>query len=316
MVDQFCHEALLYRGLAEFMDEACGFVREGLDREERVLVATTGERLAGLRVFFGAEPEVRFADLAEVGGNPARIIPLWQEFLDDSARAGRPVRGLGEPAWPGRSEPELAECGQHESLINVAFDGGPGWRLLCPYDVAGLPGEVVEEARANHPVLLAAGHRSASAAYRPERPSRALRRDPLPPSPAGVLELPFAIGDLAAVRRTVRRAGTEAALDGDRADDLVLAVDEVATNSLLHGGGRGVLRLWRDPQALVCEVADEGTIPDPLVGRAVPPLDRVGGRGLWLAHQLSDLVQIRSGPGGTVVRLHASLPADAAPQAD
>jgi hypothetical protein len=37
---------------------------------------------------------------------------------------------------------------------------------------------------------------------------------------------------------------------------LVLAVDEVATNSLRHGGGRGTLRIWRDADAVVCEVRD------------------------------------------------------------
>jgi anti-sigma regulatory factor (Ser/Thr protein kinase) len=35
----------------------------------------------------------------------------------------------------------------------------------------------------------------------------------------------------------------------------------------------------------------------------MPPLSDEGGRGLWLANQLCDLVQIRSGENGTVVRL-------------
>jgi anti-sigma regulatory factor (Ser/Thr protein kinase) len=88
------------------------------------------------------------------------------------------------------------------------------------------------------------------------------------------------------------------------AEDLTLAVDEIAANSLLHGGGRGVLRVWAEPDTLVCEVSDEGVIRNPLVGRVRPALDRLGGRGFWLANQLCDLVQVRSGPAGTVVRLH------------
>ena len=87
----------------------------------------------------------------------------------------------------------------------------------------------------------------------------------------------------------------------------MLCADELAANSLLHGGGRGELRVWRDGAALVCEVSDTGTIDDPLAGRRVPSLDRVGGRGLWLANQLCDLVQLRSGPAGTVVRLHVRV---------
>ena len=87
----------------------------------------------------------------------------------------------------------------------------------------------------------------------------------------------------------------------------MLCVNEIAANSLLHGGGSGVLRVWAEPSTLICEVADSGTIADPLVGRQSPSLERVGGRGLWLANQLCDLVQIRSGAAGTVVRLHVRL---------
>ena len=89
-----------------------------------------------------------------------------------------------------------------------------------------------------------------------------------------------------------------------RAADTVLAVHEVATNSQRHGGGQGTLRLWDDERALTCEVRDGGRIEDPLVGRVRPRPDASGGRGLWLANQLCDLVQIRAVPDGTVVRLH------------
>jgi len=47
----------------------------------------------------GAE-RVRFEDMHRLGRNPARIIPAWREFLDESAPEGRPVRGIGEPIWP------------------------------------------------------------------------------------------------------------------------------------------------------------------------------------------------------------------------
>ena len=100
------------------------------------------------------------------------------------------------------------------------------------------------------------------------------------------------------------RRAAAAGLDAARTADLVLAVDEVATNSLRHGGGRGTLRIWQDADALVCEVRDAGRIEDPLAGRVRPPLDRDGGRGLWLVNQLCDLVQLRTLPTGAVVRLH------------
>ena len=99
-----------------------------------------------------------------------------------------------------------------------------------------------------------------------------------------------------------------AGLGPDRTADLVLAVDEIASNSLRHGGGRGTLRIWREDGALVCEVRDAGRIEDPLAGRQRPALDRDGGRGLWRVNQLCDLVQLRSFLDGAAVRVHVYLP--------
>jgi anti-sigma regulatory factor (Ser/Thr protein kinase) len=87
----------------------------------------------------------------------------------------------------------------------------------------------------------------------------------------------------------------------------VLAVHELATNSLRHGGGRGTLRVWREPGALICEVSDRGRIDQPLVGRERPLGGQIGGRGLWLVNQVCDLVQIRCFPTGNAVRLHVRL---------
>ena len=81
-------------------------------------------------------------------------------------------------------------------------------------------------------------------------------------------------------------------------------MNEVATNSLRHAAGAGVLRVWEEPHGLVCEVRDSGSFDVPLAGRERPVPGQLGGYGLWLANQLCDLVQIRSLPAGTVVRLH------------
>ena len=84
----------------------------------------------------------------------------------------------------------------------------------------------------------------------------------------------------------------------------MLAVAELAANSVRHGGGRGILRLWRENGSVICEIRDRGTIADPLAGRRAPTLEQLGGRGLWLANAVCDLVQVRTGPQGTAVRLH------------
>jgi hypothetical protein len=62
--------------------------------------------------------------------------------------------------------------------------------------------------------------------------------------------------------------------------------------------------VWHDGHAVICEVSDNGRISHPLAGRELPADDSLGGRGLWMANQLCDLVQIRTFADRSVVRLH------------
>jgi anti-sigma regulatory factor (Ser/Thr protein kinase) len=127
---------------------------------------------------------------------------------------------------------------------------------------------------------------------------------PLPEAPADAAVFSFGLTDLRAVRALVSQRAANAGLTQDRTDDFVVAANEVATNSVRYGGGRGTVRLWEDAGALVCEMRDRGRIAQPLVGRERPPTDRDGGAGLFLANQFCDLVQLRSSADGTTVRLH------------
>ena len=111
-------------------------------------------------------------------------------------------------------------------------------------------------------------------------------------------------GDFRMLRDALLDRAVANGLAPRRANDLVLAAHEIATNSVRHGGGRGRLRLWREHDSLVCELTDHGHLADPLVGRARPVADGVAGYGLWMAYHLCDLVQLRALPPGTVIRLH------------
>ena len=299
----FRQEALFYEGLEWFMASVLPFVRGGVGRGEPVMVAVDAAKTARLREALGdGAGAVRFVDMPTLGRNPGCIIPAWREFVADAAREGRPARGVGEPIWRGRSEAELEECHRHEALLNVAFDGGPEWRLVCPYDTAALPAEVLERARRTHPYVGTDAVTGRSAHYR--RPGRATLAGALPRPPARCDELEFTKDDLATVRALVQARSRSAGLDAGAAADAVLAVNELATNAIRHGGGRGVLRAWADGGALVCEVRDAGRIDDPLAGRGLPGDDVAGGRGLWLVNQVCDLVQLRSLRAGSTVRVH------------
>jgi anti-sigma regulatory factor (Ser/Thr protein kinase) len=126
----------------------------------------------------------------------------------------------------------------------------------------------------------------------------------LPAPSAKPAELPFTDRDLGALRRFVYQGATAASLGVDRAHELVLAVNELASNSVRHGGGTGTLWMWREADELLCEVRDSGHITEPSVGRIPPTPEQESGRGLWVVNHLCDLVQIHSTPAGTAVRVH------------
>jgi anti-sigma regulatory factor (Ser/Thr protein kinase) len=302
-MDRFSHEALFFSGDGSFLAGTVPFLREGLARDEAMLVALPKEHLALLVRELGDDAQrIHFADMAVLGLNPARIIPAWRDFVAEHQAQGRPFRGIGEPIYADRSDDELVECQRHETLLNLAFDDGPAWRLLCPYDTGALPANVLEEARRSHPALLQDGGMSPSSSY--VEPERALnqREDEIPSPPFHAARLAFTSQDLGALRKLVRGCGEAAGLGSRRTSDLALAATEVATNSILHGGGAGTMAVWRDDGAVFCQVRDAGRIEDPLVGRERPAPESLRGRGMWLVNQLCDLVEVRSHGGGSVVR--------------
>lgn len=301
----FRHEALLYSGWAEFVAGTVPFIREGIEAGEPVLVVESTEKIHMLRTALGRSGDaVLFADMAEVGANPARIIPAWNEFVAKQGRAGRRLRGIGEPIWKGRSADELVECQRHESLLNVAFGRGRPWWLLCPYDAENLDESVLDEARRSHEFVSERGTASRSGMFRGFDASGGPFAVPLPEPGSGVHRLIFGPDDLGVLRSLVGSHSESAGLGTEMAAGFVTAVNEVATNSILHGGGTGTLRLWRQHATLVCEVRDAGRFERPLIDRQRPSTTLSDPRGLWLANQLCDLVQIRNLPDGTAVRLH------------
>jgi anti-sigma regulatory factor (Ser/Thr protein kinase) len=304
-VTAFHHEAIFYDTDAEYVAAMVPEVRSTVARDGAVLVAVAHGKRRLLSDALGPDAgHVRFTDMEALGRNPACIIPAWREFLHDAGP--QPVLGIGEPVWPGRSDAELVECSRHESLLNLAFDDGRAWRLLCPYDAGALDDDVLDEARRNHPYLRSHGSSDASGDYG-GREAILGWEDQLPGPVRQPVELGFTEGDLPLVRHFTSERARSAGMRAERIGDLVLAVHELVANSLRHGGGRGLLRLWEHDGTFFCEVRDGGHIEDPLAGRDRRDGVRAGGRGLWIVNHLCDLVQVRSAPDGNVVRVHVSL---------
>lgn len=302
------HEALFYADVDELLAGALPYAEAGLDAGESVLVALPPPSRHPVEAALASAPpgQLQFLEMERVGRNPARLIPAYREFVEAAAGKGRRARGIGEQLWAGRSRAELDECERHEALLNLAFGAVPEWSLLCPYNTTNLTDEVLDRVARHHPYLRERDEVAESSPYAGHPAPEQVFAGALDVPAETPAELRFGAAGLGQVRRVVAEFGASVALSPQRIQDVVLAANELATNSSIrHGGGSGLLRIWRDDGALVCEVRDEGRFSDPLVGRVRPEPNQLGQRGLWIVNQTCDLVQIRSAEGGSVVRLRA-----------
>jgi anti-sigma regulatory factor (Ser/Thr protein kinase) len=298
------HLALFYSDQEEYLEGVLRFAAPAIKAGEPVAVAVPGRKAGLLDARLreaGADPEI--FDMVQLGRNPARIIPAVETML--ARNPGRKLHYVGEPIWAERSPEEIREATRHEALINLAWPGA-AIHVLCPYDTVALPDAVLEDAQRTHPQVIMTGQTRPSPLYRGATVP-AESDGPLSAPPPHAAVLPFGIQDLGSVRALVGARATMVGLARERVSDLVLAVNELATNAIRHADGRGILRAWRGPSSLVCQIEDSGHITDPLAGRRVPLPEVAGGLGLWTVNQLCDLVEVRSSQAGTTVRVHASL---------
>jgi anti-sigma regulatory factor (Ser/Thr protein kinase) len=299
------HEAMPYRDDREFLAGSLPFIRAALNADEPVLVELPGMRSELVRDALGDDAaRVQFGDMAVHGRNPARIIPgVLHQFT--SEHRGRRVAVIGEPIWAGRSAAEYVAGVEHEALINLAFAGQPV-SILCPYNVADLPEQALSDAERTHPALREDGSSRVSAGYTDPAAVVEAIAALLPATPAAAERFDFT--GVAEAREMAIGWAQQAGLLGERLTDVVIAISEVCGNSVAHAGHGGALLRWQEAGSLVYEIRDGGHVKDLLVGRLPPSDAQESGRGLLMVNHLCDLVQIKTGPSGTAIRLWMTLP--------
>lgn len=284
------HAALPHSGGGGFAAAAAERAVAALESDAAAVVVAAGDQLAEVRENLGRDAaKVITVDRSVVGRNPARLIPTLQQVV--AANPGRAVRAVAETVRGDDSAECRAELGLHERMLQLPRFRAWNCSIICAYDQS-LPPEVIDEIQSWHVSLRD-----------PEDAVDRVRAQPLPPRPAGSEELGVDRTTLSALRGFVAARAANAGLSDERVDDLVYAVNEVVTNSICHGEGRAWVSFWVRDGTVTCEVRDRGWIRDPLAGRVAPHPDSLSGRGLWLVNQLCDLVQLRSSPAGTTVRL-------------
>jgi anti-sigma regulatory factor (Ser/Thr protein kinase) len=302
-VSRLRHAALLYASRGEFAAGVAGFVETAVQAGGLVLVACAGPGLDVLRPRLNGHGElVTWADMRDIGLNPARLIDRIGLFAGQ--HGGRGIWCVQELAWAARSPEEMCEVIRHEALVNLALADVPV-SVLCPYDVR-LGAGLIASVQRTHPALIGGGRRWSSSSYVANTVPKECDL-PLSTPPAAAPTLRYR-DDLAGVRDFTASRARRAGLAPRRVGDLVIAVGELAANTFAHTSGPGTLTLWGTGSEIICQVDDTGRITDPLAGRLRrDPAAAGGGRGLWVVQQLCDLVQIRTSPAGTTIRLQMQL---------
>jgi anti-sigma regulatory factor (Ser/Thr protein kinase) len=305
------HDLLLHDSPEALAAVAVPFVEDGLAAGEAVVLATSDTSSALLVDALGGDDRVLVLPRGEVyrTRTPSALTTVRRMVADHLATGAPRVRVVAEIDF-GPTPRDWLEWQRYEAVVNEALAPLPLWGL-CAYSTALLPEELVSTGRQTHPHVVTASGRRDNPDF--VDPAAYLRALPVPVEPLEGTPPLLAVDDVrefSGLRRAV--AGVLAGLGGDAdlLEDLHLAIDEMSSNGVRHGGPPVTLRLWADADRVVCRISDGGSGMDsPFAGYGPAhgeDLSR-GGMGLWLARQLCDHVDVLDQGPGLTVRLTTSL---------
>jgi anti-sigma regulatory factor (Ser/Thr protein kinase) len=307
------HELLLYGSDDELLDTAVPYLRAGLEVGEPALVSCSPAISVLLRTALGEDSRIGYLNRRDIYATPSEAITSYQQIVDLHVSAGAErIRLVAEVAF-GPAQVRWAEWGRYEAVVNHAMRSYP-LSVICAYDTRSTPQEMLASGPATHPFLANGDtHRPNPFYVEPTdylRRSATTKAEPLE-STEPALEIRD-LADLAGLRRRLELAIFQYPHMPEAAADFMLAIHEVTTNALQHGGPPVDLRLWVGPNHLLCTVSDQGEgFDDPLAGYTWPGGTEedvaAQGLGLWLARRFCDRVDAFRDPRGFTVRLLTDL---------
>jgi anti-sigma regulatory factor (Ser/Thr protein kinase) len=310
-IGRYTHDALFFDSPGQLTDVAVPFLLEGLAAGEAAVVATSTGTANLLRQAVDGDPRVHVIERGDVyrARTPTAITTFRRLAEQHAADGVKRVRVVGEVDF-GPTERDWLEWQRYESVINDALAEWPLWGL-CVFDTQRLPAPLIESALRTHSTLVTDGDRAPNPEF--ADPADYLRSLPVPGEPledtAPRLAAPD-VSDFIGLRHAVAAELDRVPAPRDAVEDFLLAVDEMTSNAMRHGGPPVSLRLWVADDRIVCTISDHGPgWDDPFAGYGPAhgeDLSR-GGMGLWLARQLCDHVDISSDGAGARVRLTLRL---------
>jgi anti-sigma regulatory factor (Ser/Thr protein kinase) len=292
----FEHDAFIYDSDDGYLATLVPLIDEARLAGDTVLAVVPRDNTTLLRTALGVGAGVQFIDAETWYDHPVTTIARYTAILRSQAADTRAFV-IGEVQF-GVAEADWAAWTRYEAALNTALHEYDT-RVICPYDARALPGAVIEDARRTHPYLLTATDARRSTDYLAAEDLFPL----LPPTvavPSAPPTLDLVVDDdLGMARRSFAAAAATRGLALERVDELTLAVSEVLTNALVHGGGAARLRVWSTEDEVTCVVDDSGDgIDDPLVGYTAPRPGSPRGYGTWLARRLFERSDFRRPPTG------------------
>lgn len=289
-------------------------VRRSLEDGAHVLMVVAEPTARVVRAELGGHDGLEWADRGAYHQRLGFAYESFRRYLAGRHAAGHRAHVVAEPdligdADTGGPADRAAAYLSYESVCNRTY-AGYGSAVTCLWDARRYADHVVRDARSVHShVLTEDGARPNPAYVEPETYLVGRHDVPMPPLPA-VVDHDLTLTDGHGLRR-LRTVLTDWTSDRSfapaAAEDVLVAVSEVATNGLIHGAAPVRVRAWHRAGTLIVQADDAGGRPPaPTAGYAPPdPAGATpGGRGLWLARQLADTVLVEVRPGRTSVRLH------------
>ncbi len=310
--DRLAHQAFLYDGAEQFAEAMAPLVRAGVDRGDKVLVAAKRASTEALREELGGDGEgVELHDTLEWHPRPVHRLMAVQRTLA-ALPPDSQLLALGEPVWTG-SAATRREWARYESTINVALADAP-LRFICLYDRSELPASILGHGLGTHPEVVEGSVACPCATFEP--PAEFVRElDAGGRAELGQdhYDIPFS-GDHHAFRGLLAGLALECGISADRAEELVLAANEIVTNSVIHGAPPIIARCWVADGDFVCEVSDGGPgVANPFAGWTLPEPGAPGGWGLAVARRICDALEVAGDGGdGGRVRLYVALDSEVA----
>jgi len=300
------HRAAIYSALPNLLHLVLSQVQAAADRGEPVALIVEPDVEREVRARFGAAAGLMILPPPEAAARGS-----GQTVATHLARELRELAGVtGRVSFVMQHEPRLdgtdgAYWTELDAAVNVALADLP-ITMTCLFPAIAMQPEIDRAVRWNHPQLIESGLPLTNPDHLP--PDEVIAAAPAPPLPQlgpAQQRLVFTPWELHAVRAAVADVARRVSLDEQRAEDLVIAVNEIATNAVEYGAGDAEVLLWASLDGLICEVHNTGHLTQPLPGLQPPHPGDPRGRGIWIARQLCDLLHIWNDRDGTHVRIHA-----------